>query len=174
MGDVHPEGNPHYWLNPHNGLIIAQHIASRLSGLDPSNAVIYRSNFAEFQKRLTDKISGWERDLGGTRGKSIITYHRSFSYFVDWAGLKVADVIEPKPGIPPSPSHILSLIDVIKGQKIPLIITENYYDPKPSKEISEKTGARVLLLPTSVGGEPGIKTYEDLFGALVRSIKEVS
>ncbi|MBI3541333.1 MAG: zinc ABC transporter substrate-binding protein [Deltaproteobacteria bacterium] len=169
-GDVHPDGNPHYWLNPNHGLIIAKNIAARLSDLDPANASRYEQNFAAFSTRLKAKISAWEKDLAAFKGKKIVTYHKSFSYFVDWSGLEVVDLIEPKPGIPPSPAHILGLIEKIKAEKIPLIITENYYDPKPSRELSQKTGAKLLLLPTSVGGEAAIKTYDDLFETLVKKI----
>ncbi len=173
QGDVHPDGNPHYWLNPRNGLIIAQKISERLETLDPSNAASYQKNLRDFQKRLSDKIIVWEKTLAGVRGQSIITYHRSLSYLADWVGLNVIDFIEPKPGIPPSPAHILSLMELIKNKKIPLVITENYYDPRPSRELSGKTGIQVLTLPTSVGGEPTIKTYEDLFDFLTQQLKEV-
>lgn len=173
QGDIHPFGNPHYWLNPRNGFMIAGRIAEKLSQLDPPHAAVYQKNLGDFQKRLTEKISTWEKELAPFRGKQIVTYHKSFSYFVDWTGLKVADLIEPKPGIPPSPSHILSLIERIRSEKIPLIITENYYDPKPAHELAERTGAKILNLPTSVGGEPSINSYEALFDYLIKKLKEV-
>lgn len=171
MGDVHPEGNPHYWMNPRNGLVIAKKIAQKLGELDPANASQFAGNYADFEKRLSARIATWEKAAAPFRGKKVITHHKSFSYFVDWTGLKVEGLIEPKPGIPPNPSHLLSLIQLIQTEKIPLIITENYYDPKPSRELAEKTGAKVLILPTSVGGEPGIRTYEDLFEALIGRLK---
>ncbi len=171
MGDVHPDGNPHYWLNPKNGLIIAKKISERLAQLDPPNAARYAENEKAFEQRLTQKITQWEREIVPLKGKKIITHHKSFSYFVDWTGMIVEGLIEPKPGIPPNPNHLLSLIQLIQTTKIPLIITENYYDPKPSKELAEKTGTKVLILPTSVGGEPQIKTYEDLFETLIRKLK---
>lgn len=174
QGDIHPFGNPHYWLNPHNGLIIAKNITERLSQLDPSNAPTYQANFQDFSKHLIEKIQSWEKETVSLRGKEIITYHKSFSYFVNWTGLKVADVIEPKPGIPPSPAHILSLIELIKARKILLIITENYYDPKPSRELGQRTGSHVVFLPTSVGGEASVKRYEDLFDYLLKKLKEAA
>lgn len=173
MGDVHPDGNPHYWMNPRNGLVIAKRIAQRLGELDPGNASRFAENYADFEKRLSPRILDWEKAAAPFRGKKVVTHHKSFSYFVDWTGLKVEGLIEPKPGIPPNPSHLLSLINLIQTEKIPLIITENYYDPKPSRELAEKTGAKVLILPTSVGGEPGLKTYEDLFEALIGKLKGV-
>lgn len=171
MGDVHPDGNPHYWLNPRNGLVIARKIGERLAQLDPANAAKYAENEKAFEQRLTQKITQWEKEIAPLKGKKVVTQHKSFTYFVDWTGMNVAGLIEPKPGIPPTPSHLLSLIQLIQSEKIPLIITENYYDPKPSNELAGKTGAKVLFLPTSVGGEAGIKTYEDLFDSLIQKLK---
>ena len=173
MGDVHPDGNPHYWLNPRNGLVIARKIGERLAQLDPSNAAKYAENEKAFEQSLSRKIAQWEKEIGAFRGRKVVTYHKSLTYFVDWTGLQVRGLVEPKPGIPPNPSHLLLLIQLIQSEKIPLIITENYYDPKPSNELAEKTGAKVLFLPTSVGGEPGIKTYEDLFDTLIQKLKGV-
>lgn len=172
MGDVHPNGNPHYWLDPRNGLYISYRIAKKLGELDPTNAAQYSQNQQAFQSQLKNKIDAWSKQLISIRGKKIITHHKSFSYFVNWAGLQGVGYVELKPGIPPSPSHLLSLIDLIKRDHIPLIITENYYDTKPSKQIAEKTGAKLLILPTSVGGEPAVKTYEELFEFLINKIKE--
>lgn len=172
MGDVHPNGNPHYWLDPRNALYISYRITQKLGELDPANAKQYIQNNKEFQSQLKNKIDAWSQDLRSLRGKKIITHHKSFSYFVHWAGLQVVAYVEPKPGIPPSPGHLLSLIDLIKREAIPLIITENYYDPKPSKQLAEKTGAKFLILPTSEGGSPEAKTYEELFDFLVKKIKE--
>lgn len=172
QGDVHPFGNPHYWLDPRNGLKIAETIAQRLGQLDPSNATAYESNLRQFQDRLSRHISSWGKEIAPLHGKGIVTYHKSFSYFVDWTSLKVSGVIEPKPGIPPTPTHILTLIDLMKRDRANLIITENYYDPRPSRELSERTGAKAFLLPTSVGGEASIKSYEDLFDSLVKKLRE--
>lgn len=171
MGDIHPMGNPHYWMNPKNGLIIAKGIADRLGELDPANTIVYVENFRKWESTFLKRIAQWEKEIAPFRGRTVITHHKSFSYFVDWAELKVAGLIEPKPGIPPTPSHILSLIDLIKREKIRLIITENYYDPKPARELSEKTGAKFLILPTSVGGDVGVKSYEDLFQFLIDKLK---
>lgn len=171
MGDVHPNGNPHYWLDPRNSLFISHRIAQKLGELDPANAAQYTQNQQAFQSQLKNKIDAWSKQLASIHGKKIITHHKSFSYFVHWAGLQVVGYVEPKPGIPPSPGHVLSLIELIKRENIPLIITENYYDSKPSQQLGEKTGAKVLVLPTSVGGEATIKTYEELFDFLINKIK---
>ncbi|MBI1909860.1 MAG: zinc ABC transporter substrate-binding protein [Deltaproteobacteria bacterium] len=170
QGDVHPLGNPHYWLDPRNGLVIASQIASRLKEIDPEGD--YAARFFDFEKRLKARIAVWEKETAPLRGKRIVTHHKSFSYFVDWVGLQVAGLVEPKPGIPPPPSHLLKLINQVRQENISLLVTENYYDPKPSREIGQKTGAKVLILPTSVGGEAGVGTYEALFDRLIRKLKE--
>ncbi len=172
MGDVHPFGNPHYWLNPNNGIIIASTIAKKLGELDAAHADQYKANATKFEETLRAKIAGWNQEIASLRGQQIITYHKSFSYFMDWTGLKQGGYLEPKPGIPPNPSHLMELIDSVQKQKIPLIIAENYYDPKPGKELAEKTGAKYLILATSVGGDKGINNYFDLFDYLISKIKE--
>lgn len=172
MGDVHPLGNPHYWLDPRNGLIIAREIAEKMATLDPANKGAYDTNQKNFTTRLRGRIAGWQRTAGSLRGKEIITHHKSFSYFVNWLGIRVVDVIEPKPGIPPPPAHITGLIDLIRSRKIKLIISENYYDPKPSRELAKQTGAAVRNLATSVKGAPSIDTYGGLFEYLIGQIRE--
>lgn len=172
MGDVHPFGNPHYWLNPNNGLIIADHMAKKFSELDPTNAATYQMNADQFKAALKTKITTWNQELASLRGKQIITYHKSLSYFMDWADLKQAGYLEPKPGIHPSPSHILELVDTIEKQKVPLIVSENYYDPKPAQELAKKTGVKHLVLATSVGGDTGTENYFTLFDYLVSKFTE--
>lgn len=174
LGDVHPLGNPHYWLNPENGFIIAGHVAQKLSELDPAHAGEYEQNLNVFTQRLTLKIASWKQNTSVLKHKKIITHHRTYSYLADWVGLNVVDVIEPKPGIPPSPFHILSLIEKIKSQHIELIVAENYLDPKPAQELGQKTGARVLFLPSSVGGLPGLSTYESLFDHIFQQMGDGS
>ncbi len=173
MGDVHPQGNPHYWLNPENGLRIAQSIAQRLSEVDANNAKLYQQNLESFQKNLNDKLKAWQNIKVKLQGKKIITQHKSFSYFAQWAGLQERAYIEPKPGIPPSPSHLVKVIQTIQNEKIPLLLIENYYDSKAAKELSSKTGAKLLILPCSVGGEASIKSYTDLFDHLLNRISGV-
>ncbi|MBF0491452.1 MAG: zinc ABC transporter substrate-binding protein [Deltaproteobacteria bacterium] len=172
MGDVHPLGNPHYWLNPNNGILIAQAIAQRLSELDSAHASDYNQNFLNFKNQLSAKIANWQKQLANLKGKKIITQHKSFSYFTDWTGLQVSGFVEPKPGIPPNPGHLLELIALIQKEKVPLIVTENYYDTKAAQELSQKTGSKLLILPTSVGGEANIKNYSDLFENLISKINE--
>lgn len=174
QGDVHPDGNPHYWLNPQNGLVIAQEIAEHLSQLDPVNKDFYGLQLQTFQTKLKNKIVEWQKLASPLKGKTAVAYHKTTPYLADWLGLKIVDFIEPKPGIPPSPSHILALMDEMTKQKVPWIITASYYDMKAARELSEKTGAKVLVLPSSVGGNKEVSTYEELFDYLIAQLKGAS
>lgn len=170
MGDVHPGGNPHFMLDPRNGLLIARGIAARLIKIDPENQEVYEQNFKNFVSALTLKISEWETELEPFRGTEVVTYHKLWSYFLNWAGLKSAGTIEPKPGIPPTPSHTAEIIGIIEREDVPLIIAANYYPRKTPSIIAQKTGATFLSLPGSVEGEDGINTYIELFDALTGQI----
>lgn len=172
MGDIHPLGNPHYWLDPRNGLLIAQAIAARLMSLDPENRQYYEQHRDHFQSRLRDKISHWKQQLTAKRGERLVTYHKTFSYFVAWADLKVVDFVEPKPGIPPNPAHILQLIDRIPREKVQLILMANFNNPKPAEEVARRTGVPLLIVPSSVGGATAAETYSELFDYIVKKILE--
>lgn len=168
MGDVHPEGNPHYWLDPRNGILIASNIAERLGQLDPANASFYQDRFNVFRREFSEKIKTWENIIQKLRGNKMMTYHQSFSYFLDWAKLQSVGQIEPKPGIPPTPSHLLSLIDLLKKDSISFILVEDYYDARPAQELSKKTNVPVLIVPTSSGGR-----YEELFDTLIQKMRSL-
>ncbi|MEO8431919.1 MAG: metal ABC transporter substrate-binding protein [Acidobacteriota bacterium] len=163
MGDVHPYGNPHYWTDPDNGRLIARAIARRLSELDPAGKATYDRNLAAFEVKLTEKTREWDSKMEPYAGTRIVTFHDSWPNFAKRFKLVVAGHVEPKPGIPPSPSHTLEIINLIMTQKIPAILVEPYFDSKTPKSIAEKTGAAVVTFYPSVGGLPSIKTYFDLF-----------
>jgi zinc/manganese transport system substrate-binding protein len=163
MGDIHPEGNPHYWLDPENGRVIARHIAEKLSSLDAANAADYRSNLARFESALTEKEKAWSAAAAGFKRPKVITYHNSFPNFAKAFGLDIVNNIEPKPGVPPSPGHVQSLIAQIKAERVPLLLIEPYFDDKLPAKIAREAGATLLIFPPSVGGVPAIKTYFDLF-----------
>jgi len=162
-GDVHPFGNPHYWLDPENGKAIVQNISNRLSQLDPANAEFYAKNLEEFNRQLENKLKTWQQLMEPHKNTRIITYHRTWGYFCNRFGLMVVDQIEPKPGIPPTPSHTLDVIQKIKELKIKVIIVEPFYDLKTPQSIAQKSGAKLLVLPTSVGGVPEATDYFQLF-----------
>lgn len=170
MGDVHPRGNPHYMLDPRNGILVAKGITEKLSEVDPDNTGYYEENYRNFEKLLELKIAEWAKELAPYKGTKVVSYHKNLNYFTRWAGFEDAGYIEPKPGIPPTPSHVAALIKKMEAEDVKLVLASNYYPQKTPRIISEKTGAVFLSLPTSVGGEDGINTYFDLFDAIVGQI----
>jgi zinc/manganese transport system substrate-binding protein len=163
MGDVHPQGNPHYWLDPANGRRIAKAIQDKLSALSPGDAAYFAQRYADFDKRLTAAEVKWKAAMAPYKGAKVVTYHRSWPNFEKAFGLEVVDYVEPKPGIPPSPAHTLVLQQEIKAQNIKLILVEPYFDTKTPDAIARATGATVLVMPPSVGGVKEAKDYFGLF-----------
>ncbi|HEY3124810.1 MAG TPA: metal ABC transporter substrate-binding protein, partial [Thermoanaerobaculia bacterium] len=163
MGDVHPFGNPHYWTDPDNGRVIARAIAAKLSELDPAGRDDYQRNLAAFESKLAAKDREWKAKLGPYAGVKVVTFHDSWPNFAKHFNISVRGHIEPKPGIPPTPSHTLEIINLMNAEKIPVIIVEPYFDTKTPNFIASKTGAKVLRFYPSVGGAPLIKDYFSLF-----------
>ena len=163
MGDVHPQGNPHYWLDPGNGRHIAKAIVDKLSKMDAADAAYFQSRYADFDKRLAEAEKRWDAQMAPYKGLKIVTYHRSWPNFTDRFGLEVIGYVEPRPGIPPSPSHTLDLIQEMKTQKVGIIVVEPYFDLKTPNAIARETGAKVVVLAPSVGAEAAITDYLKLF-----------
>lgn len=163
MGDVHPYGNPHYWTDPENGRIVARAIAAKLTELDPAGGPTYAANLAKLEAELTAKEKEWEAKMAPYAGTKVVTFHDSWPNFAKRFNLDIVGHIEPKPGIPPSPSHTLEIINLIDADKVPVILVEPYFDLKTPSYIGDKTGASVVTFYPSVGGIPAIKTYLDLF-----------
>src|SRR5436190_10760242 len=159
MGDVHPSGNPHYWLGPDNGRRIAQLIQKKLSEISPSDATYFAQRYADFDRRLAEAEKRWQAEMAPYKGVKVVTYHRSWPNFTEAFGLDVIGYVEPKPGIPPSPSHTLELIQEMKRQQVKVIIMEPYFDRKTPDSISRETGAQVIVLAPSVGGEKDVTDY---------------
>ncbi|HEY4579884.1 MAG TPA: metal ABC transporter substrate-binding protein [Candidatus Acidoferrales bacterium] len=171
MGDVHPLGNPHYWLEPGNGRRIAQALQQKLSQLDPPGAAAYAQQYQDFDRRLTEAEKRWDAAMAPLKGAEVITYHNSWPNFAERFGLLVTGYVEPKPGIPPTPSHTLAVIQQIRQDNIKLILVEPYFDEKTPQAIARQTGSRVVTLLPSVGGVPEGKTYFDLFDYNIRLLK---
>jgi zinc/manganese transport system substrate-binding protein len=163
MGDVHPYGNPHFWTDPNNGKVIARAIAAKLSEIDPSGKATYDKNLAAFESKLEEKDKEWLAKMAPYANTKIITFHDSWPNFAKHFKLDVAGHIEPKPGIPPTPSHTLEIVNLIQSAKIPVMLIEPYFDLKTPTYIAQKTGAVVLTFYPSVGGVPEIKDYFGLF-----------
>lgn len=163
MGDVHPFGNPHYWLDPDNGRTIARAVARRLSAIDPSGAAEYAANLAAFEAKLTEGDARWRAALAPYAGNELVTYHNSWPNFLKHFRLVAAGYIEPKPGIPPSPTHTLQIINLMRQRRIRVILMEPYFDRKTPNQIAAQTGAEVLVFIPSVGGVPQARDYISLF-----------
>jgi zinc/manganese transport system substrate-binding protein len=163
MGDVHPFGNPHYWLDPSNGRVIARSIAAKLTALDPAGAAEYQRNLAAFEAALAAGEKKWEDMLAPYKGTELVTYHNSWPNFLKRFGLQAAGYVEPKPGVPPSPSHTVELINLMTSRKIPVILMEPYFDERTPKSIASKSGATLLKFIPSVGGVPQAGDYISLF-----------
>jgi len=175
MGDVHPLGNPHYWMDPENGRIIAREVAGKLSQFRPGDRAYVEQRLADFEKRLTEAEKRWYADIAPYKGIKVVTYHRSFPNFAERFGLDVIGYVEPRPGIPPSPAHTFELIQEMKRLNIKLVLVEPYFDLKTPEAIGRATGAQVLVMPPSVGGVKEATDYLALFDfnikLLVNAIK---
>jgi zinc/manganese transport system substrate-binding protein len=163
MGDVHPLGNPHYWLDPENGKRVAKEIADKLGELRPGDRTFFDQRLADFTARLDAAEKRWLAMMAPYKGTKIVTYHRSFPNFAERFGLDIIGYVEPKPGIPPTPQHTLDLMNEMKRQNVKIVMVEPYFDLKTPNAIGRETGARVLVMPPSVGGVKEVTDYFKLF-----------
>lgn len=171
LGDVHAKGNPHYWLDPRNGLRMARAIAARLSEIDPDNSEGYQRRFDDFARVMAIKLPEWKTALADLNGQPVIAYHKSFDYLANVFGFRIVDEVEPKPGIAPSAASLGALIQHIERDQISLLIMEPYYERRSARYLNEHTGLRAAVLPQSVGADKSIKTYFDLFDGIVAAFK---
>lgn len=200
MGDIHPEGNPHVWLDPYNGRLIAKAIEERMSALDPDNAKTYQLNLEAFLDRLDAamfgrsavqkygasklwewsaagtlpakaEVGGWSAQMAPLTGKPIITYHRSWSYLARRFGLKVVEELEPKPGLEPTPGHLAEVVRVGSRQGAKIVLQEPYFSRRSSEFVANRIGATVVVAPLSVGHDSGAKDYISLFDTIIAKLK---
>jgi ABC-type Zn uptake system ZnuABC Zn-binding protein ZnuA len=205
MGDIHPLGNPHYWLDPLNGRIVAKNIGRRLEKLAPEHAGDFRERTTSFQRELDERmfgrelvnkigggklwaallkgqldnvlaragqpsLGGWLADLQPHAGQKVVTYHRSWSYFAHRFGLVVAEELEPKPGIPPSPGHVADVVQRVKTEGIKALIMEPFYSRKAPDLLASETGIRVVECANSVAGQPEATDYLAMIDNIVARI----
>jgi ABC-type Zn uptake system ZnuABC Zn-binding protein ZnuA len=163
MGDVHPLGNPHYWLDPDNGRRIAKGIAGKLGEMDPQDAAYFQQRYQDFDRRLSDAEKKWDAETKPFRGRKVVTYHNSLPNFAKHFGLNVVGFVEPRPGIPPTPSHTLDVINMMKRDNVKVIMVEPYFDRKTPDAIARETGGTVVEYLPSVGGAKDVNTYFQLF-----------
>jgi zinc/manganese transport system substrate-binding protein len=169
LGDVHPQGNPHYWLNPANGIVAAGNILEGLKKADAANAGFYAANFEKFKAETETRIKGWQAKMAPRKGENIITYHSSWAYFADAFGLVVVQHVEPFPGIPPSGSHLAKLVEEIKAKRITLLLQEPYFKDDAPQFLARQTGIKVVKAPPScegAGPEDYWKHFDDLIAQI--------
>ncbi len=163
MGDVHPLGNPHYWLDPENGKRIAKEIGDKLGQLRPAERAFFDQRVADFNTRMDAAEKRWLATMAPYKGTKVVSYHSSYSNFAYRFGLVIAGFVEPRPGIPPTPQHTLDLINEMKAQNIKILMIEPYFDMKTPTSIGQATGAQVMVVPPSVGGTKDVPDYFKLF-----------
>lgn len=171
LGDVHPYGNPHYMLDPVNAKTVARTIAHALCQADQARCASYEAGAGEFARRIDDKLAGWQSAMGPFRGTKVVSYHKNFDYFAERFGLQVVGNLEPKPGIPPSPTHVATLVPKMKADGVRLVLIETYRERDTPNFVAEKTGARVVSLSIMPGNRDA-PDYVALIDDDVRQITE--
>jgi len=172
MGDVHPEGNPHYWLDPDNGVIIARGIAAAFIAADPKSEGKYNDGLQRFLTSLESHRARWNEKAAKIAGMKFISFHDTWPYFEDEFGVDIVAFVEPKPGIEPTPSHTAHLIELLNSMDVKVIGVEPYYSHRTPETIARATGATVVDLPPSVGGAQGADDYFSLFDVLLDRLSE--
>ncbi len=163
QGDIHAYGNPHYWMDPLRGRQIARNIYDKLILLRPQDQPYFAANLERFDAEIESRSAAWEKKLAGLRGVPLIAYHNEWPYLEERFGFTIVDFLEPKPGIPPTPSQLKKVISTVKTRSIPVIITSPYFTLDAAELVGRETGVPVAVLATSVGAFEGIVTYYDLF-----------
>jgi zinc/manganese transport system substrate-binding protein len=162
-GDIHIYGNPHYWLDPVNGKQIAKNICDGLEKISPENKDFFEANLKDFNTKIDLKLKEWTLKMAPYKGTKIIAYHNEWCYFEQRFGIIIVDFMEPKPGIPPTPSQLVKIISEVKSNAIKVIISSPYFTTSSSDVVSKQSGAKTIVLGTSVGAFDSIKDYFDLF-----------
>jgi ABC-type Zn uptake system ZnuABC Zn-binding protein ZnuA len=169
-GHAHGSGNPHYWLDPKNAEIVTANIMEGLARIDPANTAVYEANRAAFLQRLEGKLAEWSAALAPLQGRPLIAYHNTWAYFARRFRLNFVGTIEPRPGVPPSPSHLAQLLRLMRDKQARAIVRQPHEPEKDARFLAEKTGARLIVLGGSVGMLPGADDYIALFDANVAAL----
>ncbi|MFA5137700.1 MAG: metal ABC transporter substrate-binding protein [Elusimicrobiota bacterium] len=172
MGDIHVFGNPHYWLDPANSAVISKNILDGLTRNSPKDAEVFAENQKRFLAALDAKLKEWDKKAAPLKGLKLVTYHNSWVYFAKRFNMELFGNIEPKPGLPPSPAHLGRLISAMKEGEARVIMAESFYPLKGPKMVAEKTGAKLIVVASSVGGLPEVKTYFDVFEQVLSRLLE--
>lgn len=175
LGDIHPAGNPHVHLDPHNIAKVGEILAARLQQLDPGNAQVYKSRAESFGKRWQAAIDRWEKQGAPLRGVPLVVYHKDFEYFIHWMGMREVGTLEPKPGIPPTPAHLAQLVDQMKRTPAKVIVYSPYNDPRAAQFLSERTAIPAVMMPFTIGGTDRAKDlfglFDDTIDRLLKTVK---
>ncbi|MFQ5956290.1 MAG: metal ABC transporter substrate-binding protein [Candidatus Brocadiales bacterium] len=163
LGDIHIYGNPHYWLDPLNGKVIASNILDGLKRAFPKDAEYFEKNKEEFDRKVDEFLPKWLEKMRPYNGTKVVTYHNSWPNFIERFGLTVVEYVEPKPGVPPSPAHVAALVEKMIREEVKILIQEPFYETKVTNFVAKKTGAKLVILSPSVLGEEGAKDYFTLF-----------
>ena len=169
-GDIHPLGNPHYYADPKNLEIVADHLAGVFSRLDPANAAEYAANAKTFKEKMEASLDKWQKQMAPYHGTSVVTYHPNFVYFADRFGLKLFGTVEPKPGIPPSPHYVNDLAGAMKKAGVNVVLYQPYYNADASNQVAQRAGGTAVEIATEAGGMPGTDDVFSKFDTLVSSV----
>jgi ABC-type Zn uptake system ZnuABC Zn-binding protein ZnuA len=170
MGDVHLYGNPHYLLDPENGVAVARLIAERLSQLRPERAADFEARRADFEARAQTAIARWNELARPVAGSRAVSDHRLWSYFARRFRVDMVGTLEPKPGVPPTTRHLQELIAQMRAQDVHLLLSSAYYDPRHMRFVAEQTGARIATMAHEVGAQPGTDDYLAMVDYNVRQL----
>jgi zinc/manganese transport system substrate-binding protein len=169
QGDIHPGGNPHYTHDPRAAIAVAKGMATRFAAVDPASAATFQANAEKFATAITAARAGWESTAAGVKGTSIISFHRSYPYLADWLGFTIPVEVEPKPGIPPTPAHVATVMRVAGERSVKLLIQESYYPTTTSQLVSSRAGAKLVVLPGGVDYGHD-QTYAQFIDEIVRKL----
>ncbi len=167
-GDIHPLGNPHYWLPPDNALAVARAITDRLKALDEKHAGDYETGYEKLAKKLEERKKEWDELAAGLKGVKVVTYHKSWSYLTSWLGIVEIGYIEPKPGVPPDAAHLAQLVRDARKQGAKAVIVESFYPRNTAQRVAELADMKLVVLPSDAGG--ALRTYADLVDYVVAQL----
>ncbi len=170
QGDIHAFGNPHYWLDPLNGKIMAKNIMEGLSRIYPEDAALFQTNLTAFEKNIDDKMKEWEKQISPFKGVGVVPYHNSWPYFIQRFGFVTLTHLEPKAGIPPTAKHIQEVVQIVKEKNGKVIIEEVFHEGRTAKKIAKETGAAIAVLATETGEVKG--DYAALFDENIHRLVE--
>jgi len=169
-GDIHPQGNPHFQMDPNRVLAIAKALAARLAELDAAHAALFQQHLADFTTRWQAATKAWEAKAAPLKGRKVVVHHLSWVYLLTWLGMEQVGALEPKPGVPPTSGHLATLVETTKSSHVFAILRAAYQDPKPGDWLAEQTGVPAVTLPFTVGGDDKSK---DLFGMFDSTIDKL-